>query len=740
MAGLPSKQDILDWVAENPGLTSKRDIAKAFGIKGADRIDLKALLRDLQADGHLEKRRKTYRDPDKLPPVSVLVVDGPDADGDIFARPAEWQGDIAEPRVLMLPLARDPALAAGDRILARVKEVRADDHQYEGRLIRRIGHTPRSILGIFRQGAEAGRIIPIDKKSDREWIVPPGATGGAKDGELVEAAQTGPKARMGLPRAKIINRLGDPGAPKSVSLIAIHEHRIPDVFPDQVLEEAEAITAPADRKDLTEIPFLTIDPADARDHDDAVWAGPDPDNDGHHHVWVAIADVAHAVRPGSALDKEARTRGNSTYFPDRVVPMLPEALSADLCSLHEGADRSVIALRMTIDGDGNRIGHRFFRGNIRSRASLTYTQAQAIEEGKDGPTPEITDTVRALFSAYRAAATARDKRGPLDLELPERRIELSDDGRVTSVAFKDRLEAHRLIEEFMVQANVCAAETLIEKRTPLVFRVHEVPEPQKLDALREVARASGLTLAKGQVLTPSHLNRLLHQARDTDVSELISLSTLRSMQQAYYFPQNFGHFGLALRAYAHFTSPIRRYADLIVHRALITAHKWGDDGLTPWDIENLEPTAAQISQTERRSMMAERDTTDRYLAAYLSDRIGTEMPGRIAGVTKFGIFVKLEETGADGLVPIRSLGREYFRFDPKTSTLMGEDTGRTMGLGQRVLVRIAEAAPVSGGLIFELLEVEGNAVPRGPTRTRGRKPHRSKGKPGKDRKVRRKRR
>jgi len=378
-------------------------------------------------------------------------------------------------------------------------------------------------------------------------------------------------------------------------------------------------------------------------------------------------------------------------------------------------------VRMTFDASGNRLGQEFHRAVIRSQASLTYQQAQAVDDGADHGLPQATAAaLRALFAAYRTAAIARDARAPLELDLPERRIILSDEGKVVSIAFKERLDAHRLIEEFMVSANVAAAETLIRRHIPLLFRVHEEPTPEKLDALREVATASGLTLAKGQVLKPKHLNRLLEQARETDVSELISMTTLRSMPQAYYHPENFGHFGLALRAYAHFTSPIRRYSDLIVHRALISAHHWGEDGLSDWDVENLEATAVQISQTERRSMIAERDTTDRYLAAYLSERIGTEMPGRISGVTRFGIFVRLVETGADGLVPIRAIGAEYFHFEADSQTLMGADSGRVLHLGQRVMVRIAEAVPVSGGLIFDLLEVEGSALPAGGGAPRGK--------------------
>lgn len=719
MTRIPTKQEVLDWISANPTLTSKRDIAKAFGIKGADRIDLKRILKELEAEGHLEKRKRSYRDPDRLPPVSVLQVKAPNADGDLFARPLEWHGEGVEPIVLIITRASDPALGEGDRILARLTVVHEEDHNYEARLIRRIGTNPRKIVGIFRKGAEGGRIVPIDKAGQTEWLVADGAVLGAKDGELVEAEQAGPKNRMGLPRARIVERLGDPSAPKAVSLIAIHQHGIPDDFPDKVIDEADKAKPVGlkGREDLRDMPLLTIDPSDARDHDDACYAhaDDDPKNPGGHVIWVAIADVAAYVQPGTALDREARKRGNSSYFPDRVVPMLPDRLSGDLCSLHEGVPRACIAVRMQIDADGNKIGHRFVRGLMRSAASLHYAEVQDAIDGNinDRTGPLLDPVLKPLYDAYAGLKKARAERQPLELDLPERKIVLSDAGEVQSVAFRDRLDAHKLIEEFMILANVAAAETLIAKRRPLLFRVHEEPAQEKLESLRETAQAAGLNLAKGQVLQTRHLNALLNAAAGTEDAELINLSTLRSMAQAYYNPENFGHFGLALRNYAHFTSPIRRYADLIVHRALITAHGWGDDGLTEDEIARLDETATHISDTERRSMMAERDTTDRYLAAYLSERVGNEFSGRISGIARFGAFVKMDETGADGLVPVRSLGREFFHFDREAGTLMGSDSGLIIAIGQRVTVRLTEATPVTGGLELELLSIEDQALPRG---------------------------
>jgi len=435
----------------------------------------------------------------------------------------------------------------------------------------------------------------------------------------------------------------------------------------------------------------------------------DPANPGGHVLWVAIADVAHYVRPQSALDHDARLRGNSTYFPDRVVPMLPESLSGDLCSLHEGVDRPCIAVRMVIDAEGRKRGHRFVRGLMRNRAALSYHAVQAAADGEAGAVPEPlgAEVIAPLYAAWAALSVARDRRAPLDLDLPERRITFDAEGRVASISFRERLPAHRLIEDFMVEANVAAAETLGQLHQPLLYRVHEPPEAEKLDALREVAEASGFALPRGQVLTTAQLNRLLAQAEGGESDAILNMSVLRAMQQAFYGPENLGHFGLALREYAHFTSPIRRYADLIVHRSLIAAHRWGSDGLSAQDAQMIADTGLRISAAERRSMAAERDTTDRYVAAFMADRVGQEMTGHVSGVQRFGLFVRLDETGADGLLPVRALGHEFFVHDADAQTLMGAESGIVLGLGQRLRVRLAEAVPVTGGLRFDLVAVEG---------------------------------
>ena len=716
MSKLPTKKQIQDWIKDNPKKSSKREIAKAFGIKGSMRVELKRVLKELTLSGEIDKNKKSFKNPNQLPSVCILQMMASTSDGDLFARPVDWKGDVPEPIVLMVFRSSDPALAYGDRVLAKVSIVQDEQYQYEGRIIRVLKKTPKNTLGIFKETAEGGRILPIEK-SGREWSVKLSDALDAKDGELVEAEQIKGKRASGLYAARVINIVGDPSGPKAVSLIAIHQHGIPHQFPEDVLNESENsnFSVDAKREDLTKIPFVTIDPSDARDHDDAVYSHPDkdPSNIGGHVLWVAIADVAHFVKPGSALDEEARKRGNSTYFADRVVPMLPDRLSGDLCSIHEGIERPCLAVCITIDKSGKKLKQTFHRANIKSVASLNYEEVQKSVEGtvNEKVKPHFENVIKPLYECYFCLKKSKDCRQPLDLDLPERKVELFKNGRVKAVVLKERFDSHRLIEEFMILANVAAAEELSKARSEFLYRVHEEPTPEKLNALREVAQSAGFNLAKGQVLQTSHLNDLLTKSKQSDLSELISMTTLRSMSQAYYSRENFGHFGLALKKYAHFTSPIRRYSDLITHRALISSLGLGCDGLKEMDSEKLEGTAKHISDTERRSMVAERDTTDRYLASYLSEKVGNEFEGKISGVAKFGFFVRLNESGAEGIVPVRTLGTDFYYYDDRTNTLRGSETGLIIGLGQRATVRLKEVDPIAGGIAFDALNIDGEKIP-----------------------------
>ena len=735
--GLPTKDELLTFLREAPAKTGKREIARAFKVKGADRIRLKEMLAELADDGLIQRGgRRTYTgDPTRLPPVAVVDVVRISRDGDLVAVPHTWEYEEVTPPAIVFTAQKkgDPSLGVGDRVLAKLRALDdGEEYRYEAQPIRKL-HSKRRTIGVFRKHGNGGRIVPVEKKESRELRVETNHVNGAVDGELVEVEVLG-GARYGLPAAKVLDRIGDVGAPRSISLIAIHEHGIETEFSEAALEiaaAAEPVTSLKGREDLRKVPFVTIDPEDARDHDDAVYAQPDDDpaNEGGHILWIAIADVAHYVRPGTALDREARSRGNSCYFPDRVVPMLPDGLSGDLCSLHEGVDRPCLGVRIVLDPVGHKREHTFFRALMRSAGSLTYEDAQAMADGRyDGPHDALrVPVVEPLYACYRALVAAREKRQPLDLDLPERRVVLNEAGEVESIRLRERFDAHKLIEECMVLANVCAAETLEAKRSDLVYRVHEPPMEERIEALRETVRSIGLSFAKGQRLAPSVLNRALREAAKTEFSETVSIAVLRAQTQAYYSPENLGHFGLNLARYAHFTSPIRRYADLIVHRALIAALSLGadpkKDGLSVDEAARLDETATLISQTERRAMLAERDSTDRYLAAFMADRIGAEFEGLVSGVARFGLFVKLDETGADGLVPVSSLGDDYYHHDAETGTLTGDRHNRVFRLGQRVTVRLEEAAPLTGGLRFTLLE--GGAMGGKPARRsagRGKRP------------------
>ncbi|MGH6866250.1 MAG: ribonuclease R [Methyloceanibacter sp.] len=739
---LPSKKEILDFLESSSAHAGKREIARAFGVKGGDRIALKALLRDMADDGLIAGSRRKLTRPGFLPPVTVLDIYTRDADGEFIARPATWDEEAhgPAPRILMIESKRDGGVVAGigDRVLARITALGPDaDIPYQARNIKRLARGARSLLGIFRvlPGGH-GVIDPVDRKQLKEWSVPKGSTGDAENGELVRF-ELGRSARYGVQTARVTARLGNPAAQQAISLIAVHAHGIPDTFPEPVLAEAEAVQEPrlGRREDLRQLPLVTIDPSDARDHDDAVWAeaDPDPNNRGGWVVIVAIADVVSYVTPGSALDKEARKRGNSVYFPDRVVPMLPERISNDLCSLKENEPRPCLALRMVFDKAGRKQSHRFFRALMRSAASLSYEQAQAAIDGRDDDVtgPLLDPVLRPLWGAYASLRLARTERCPLDLDLPERKILLDDRGQVRAVATPPRLDAHRLIEEFMIAANVAAAETLEAKRAPLIYRVHDAPSKEKLAALGEFLATIGLNLPKARTLKPAQFNRILADTRATPTAELVGEVVLRSQAQAQYSASNFGHFGLNLRRYAHFTSPIRRYADLIVHRALVRALDQGAGGLTDAEMGELEEIAAAISETERRAMAAERETADRLIAAYLADRVGAQFPARVSGLVRTGLFVRLTETGADGFVPASSIGREYFYHDEVHQALVGEDTGLAYRLGDPVEVRLVEAIPTAGALRFEMLS-EGRQLGGGarrPGRSGPRRPAPAKRKP-----------
>jgi len=737
--GLPSREELVAFIAAQKGKAGVRELARAFGLKNADRASLRHMLRDLADEGVVEPRRKKLHHAGTLPSVVLTDITERDRDGEFIAVPTEWdtQEHGAAPRIRVhIPRkARSNEIpGVGDRALLRTEETPEEGPiRHSGRVIKILDRSRQRQLGVFRLLPNGGgRLEPIDKKQlGRELAIPPGATADAKDGDLV-AVELTRQGSLGLPTAQVKERLGSLKSERAASFIALNAHEIPHVFRREALAEADS-ARPAGlehREEWRDLPLVTIDPIDAKDHDDAVHAKADTDskNPGGFIVTVAIADVAHYVTPGSALDREALVRGNSVYFPDQVVPMLPERISNNLCSLRPNEDRAALAVRLVIAANGRKRSHTFHRVLMRSAAKLHYAQAQEAADGRADATtgPLLDPVIKPLYDAYQAIKRERAERQPLDLDLPERKILLKSDGTVDRVVIPPRLDAHRLIEEFMILANVAAAETLERARTPLIYRVHDEPAPEKVEALREFLATLDIRLAKGQALRPGDFNKILARVKGTEHEQLVNEVVLRTQAQAEYSAENYGHFGLNLRRYAHFTSPIRRYADLIVHRALVRAVNVGPGGLPDSiDVPALNEIAARISAAERRAMRAERETSDRLIANFLADRIGATFQGRVSGVTRAGLFVKLDETGADGFIAARTIGDDYFRYNEARHALTGDHTGESYRLGDAITVKLVEAAPVAGALRFEILsEGRYESAPKGGKR--GRRFERSK--------------
>ena len=730
--GLPSKETLRAFILESSGPIDKREIARAFKLKGSERLALKALLRELADEGVIEKDNgKSYKAPDALPNTGLVEIVGLDEDGEMIARPLDWQGKGEAPVIYISQ--PDGDLEMGAQVLVRMKRVSM--HEYEARVLKALDNEGAGqIIGVFKPTKDGGYVYPTDKKIKEDYFVPREFAEGLAEGELVAAERL--PAGAGYPRSKnavrIKERLGKKDDPRLISLIAIHSQGIPTEFSKAALKEAEGMEEPdlsGGREDLRSIPLVTIDGADARDFDDAVFAEPDinPGNEGGWHLIVAIADVSFYVRPHSALDETAFERGNSTYFADRVVPMLPERLSNDLCSLRPRVNRACLACHMWIDKNGGMISHKFVRGLMRSAERLTYEEVDAAHKGyPDDKTGVLLEPViKPLYKVYSILKRAREVRGALEIDLPERKALINDKGMITAIVPRQRLESHQLIEEFMILANVAAAVALESKDAPCLYRIHDSPSFDRLENTRGLLKEMGYSLPKAEHLQPKNINHILHLSADKPDKELIHTLLLRTQSQAIYSPDNIGHFGLALEKYAHFTSPIRRYADLVVHRSLVRAFGLGVGGLDDEEMETLNEIAEHISQTERRSMLAERDVMDRFTAQYLSVNIGRDFPGKISGVTHFGLFVSLDESGADGLVPMRSLPHDYYVHDEKHHALIGKNTGRTYRLAQRVIVRLVEADPMRGSTMFEMLDETG-----APPGNGGQRPHRGRDREG----------
>jgi ribonuclease R len=731
-AGLPSRKQILDFIATSDQPAGKREIARAFGLSGQAKIDLKRLLKDMADEGLIDSSPgRAFHKGGGVPKVTVLRVQSVDDGGAAWAVPEQWHAETPPPRLRLVERGRRGALGIGDRVLARTEERGPDLIAHP---MKKLERAAELVLGVIKREGTRFWLSPGDKRERRALAI--ADLKDAEAGDLVLCEVSGRPPRI---QARVDAVLGDPFAPRSFSLIAIHKHGLRAEFSQEAIDEAHHVSQQplGEREDLTHLPIVAIDPEDARDHDDAIWA--EPDGEGGWNAIVAIADVSFYVRPGSELDREARARGNSVYFPDRVVPMLPEELSADICSLKEGEDRAAMACHLRISKHGEIKSWRFTRAKVRIAANIAYEDAQAAidaanEERVDvsspvcwmpeveGPVPRelVEKSLKPLWGCWRALFAARQKRDPLELDLPERRVMLDEKGRITSIAPRDRLDAHRLVEDFMIAANVAAARALEAKKAPVMYRVHEPPSREKLVALKDYLSTFGIEFALGQIVKPGTFNRIIDRVGDGDGREEIMEQLLRTQMQARYGPERLGHFGLALATYAHFTSPIRRYADLLVHRALVKAYRLGEGGLPQGDEERFEQIGEQISMLERRAMEAERETVDRYVAAFLADQVGQLVECRITGVQPFGFFATVEDLGGDGLIFAKDLGQEYFRFDEAARALVGDESGETYRVGQRLNLRLADANPVSGSLRFELPEGSYGGTAAPPRRDRQR--------------------
>lgn len=724
---LPSKADILEYIKGSPARIGKRELARAFKVSGVNRPAFKALLKEMEAEGSIDRGpHKRIAESGRLPGVAVLDAIRIDAEGDLIGHPANWEQKTPPPLIYIDDSANTRlALGVGDRVLARLAPI--GDGAYQATPIRKLTGGPRQVLGICER-TESGHLLikPIDRRERDTIRVEGSESKDAKHGEFVLVAVERGTGRR-VKRGRVLERIHEPGIERALSLIAIHSHDIPHEWTAAALEQAAAC-GPAElgkREDLREIPLVTIDGEDARDFDDAVWAqaDKDPANQGGWHLIVAIADVAHYVRPDTPLDRAAFERGNSTYFPDQVVPMLPEALSNGWCSLRPNEERPCVAVKMWISRDGKLLRFKFVRALMKSIRRLTYMQVQAASDGHaDEDSELIVDKVIApLYGAYESLKRARDKRGALALDIPERKIIVDNDGDMTGVERRQRLSSHELIEEFMITANVAAAQALLRSQGPGIFRVHEPPDAERVSDLRKTLESMELGLGGSGSVKARDFNQILKLVAERPTAGLINMMILRSQSQARYEDQNSGHFGLSLPQYTHFTSPIRRYSDLIVHRCLISALKLGGDGLEKSSTRSLHDVAEHISMTERRSAAAERETVDRFTAAYLADRVGATFEGTINGVSRFGLFVTLEESGADGIIPIKRLPNDYYEVFEDIHTLAGRNNGFSFSIGDPVSVRLTDADPITGSIAFDYLDHTPQRPPPRPTLNQGHK-------------------
>lgn len=675
-------------------------------------LSMTAVIRHLNRQKATDTDRKEERHGirfQKNAPILVAEITGMDSMGDLLARPMNKKEAQHIPQITLVADHVKPPVGIGDIVRLKVRPL--GNNRYEGEALKRLSAEQNKIVGIF----ENGFFIPSDRRLKHSFKLE-NAPKTLQNGDLITAEI--PSSYDFDTKAAFVQKFGALSEPFAPTLIALNNHHLSETFPDATLKEARRVAPPVvpdkTHSDYTHIPFVTIDGTDARDFDDAVFAerDTDPQNPDGWHVMVAIADVAYYVRPETALDKEAYRRGNSVYFPDRVIPMLPFELSAGVCSLNPHEKRYALICDLRLNKNGDKTKQTFKRALICSKYRFTYDAVQAILDKKNTPPAGFETLLGDLENVYRLLARRRQERGVLDIDVPERQITLNAVGRVTRIALREQTDSMKLIEELMILANVAAAETLEEKKAPVMYRVHDRPSLEKIETFNRFLQTLPLPLktfrhASDATAFNALLSRFENRAEHFAVNE----SVLRTQSQACYTPDNIGHFGLALTRYVHFTSPIRRYADLMIHRALIRALHLGAGGLTADEETAFADIGEHISHTERQAAAAERDAADRYVSLFMQDKIGAVFEAVVASVTEFGLFVRTDDGFADGFVPLRALTDDFYDFDDEHLTLTGRNGAHRYRLGDRIRVILKEASPVTGGLIFGMAQSTAKHTP-----------------------------
>ena len=694
-----TSDDILHYIESFENGITRHVLARAFDIKGTSRIFLKNTIRDLMELGLIRKSNGKYFKNNKGELVIVEIVEI-NKSGTITGIPTAQLFTDKSEKITIEPIektrkfGKSIRLIVGNRALVQVRKA---DNKLFGKFIQLIENLDsKRVIGEFRSDNKGAWLVPSDKKIRETYAIAGEFTMNAVNGDIVVANVTiNPRTRRII--AEVVEVIGKLSDPSVISLIAIYDNHIPNKFSHEAIKLADT-AQPASikgREDLRHIPFVTIDGEDARDFDDAVWAEPDltPGNPGGWHAMVAIADVAHYVLPGDALDVEAKERGNSVYFPDRVVPMLPESLSNGLCSLRPNEDRAAIAVHLNINQSGKTIGFKFVRCLIKSSARMTYNQVQKLKDAN-----QLKEPLVSLYGVYDSLMNFRHQRGTLELDIPEKYIALNAKGTIESVSLRERFDSHKLIEELMIAANVAAAKLLSQKAVPCMYRIHDKPDLTKIASLKTFLKGTSIKPPSSLEPNQKELNKVIEQAKDTKYADVISELVLRSQCQAEYSPNNIGHFGLNLSQYAHFTSPIRRYSDTLVHRGIITAMEFGIDGLNTKHPVDFKAIGQHLGLTERRAAIAERDTKDRMVAAFMVSKVGETFTARISTVTGFGLFAIIDQYAATGLIHISKLKGDYFTFDEDRRRLFGRRGKQSFQMGDMISVKVEGANPLTGSI------------------------------------------